>query len=250
MRVHEDSVAQTAAANVGALAFAHGPDIYLSAAAQTRRDALISHELAHVVASAGSPPKIERFPNRAQAGSAGDLVNIVLQIEATQPEGTNAGQTLEKLVTYVNKFHGGLTGFRYFETQKYGWIDIKHFCTAANLAVTWTAPVVNVLGFLNEVGQWVTEWGTDYRSGFSAEDIPSNSAGSHFGGDVLKDSPALSEQLSAYLNDELGAIGPSSSTSLSTLPATDQGGATGPGQSNSTSDNPTQPVPPPYKSID
>lgn len=143
-----------------------------------------------------------------------------------------------------------MTSFRYFETQKYGWIDIKHFCTAANLAVTWTAPVVNVLGFLNEVGQWLTEWGTDYRSGFSAEDIPSNSAGSHFGGAVLKDSPALSEQLSAYLNDELAAIDPSSSTSLSTLPATDQGGATGPGQSNSTSDNPTQPVPPPYKSID
>lgn len=248
MRVHEDSVAQIAAANVGALAFAHGPDIYLSTAAQTKRDALISHELGHVVASAGRPPKIERFPNQAQAGSAADLVNIVLQIEATQPEGINAGQTLEKLVTYVSRFHGGLTGFRYFETRKYGWIDIKHFCTAANLAVTWGATVVNVLGFGNEIVQWLTEWGTDYRSGFSAEDIPSNSAGSNFGA-VLQDSPALSEQLSAYLNDELGAIDLSSSTSLSTLPATDQGGATGPGQSGSTSDNPTQPVSP-SRSID
>ena len=41
--------------------------------------------------------------------------------------------------------------------------------------------VTESLGLANEAVQWATEWGDDYRSGFSPEDMPSNSAGADFG---------------------------------------------------------------------
>lgn len=47
-------------------------------------------------------------------------------------------------------------------------------------------PVVETMGFGVEVQQWASEWGNDYRSGFSPEDLPSNSAGVLFGEYVLE----------------------------------------------------------------
>ncbi|MFM6078718.1 MAG: hypothetical protein ACKPCI_09415, partial [Dolichospermum sp.] len=71
---------------------------------------------------------------------------------------------------------------RYFYTDQYGWVDIRHFAEAARRTsggewAWWT----ETLGFGNEVVQYLTEWGDDYRSGFSPEDLPSNSAGANFG---------------------------------------------------------------------
>ena len=71
---------------------------------------------------------------------------------------------------------------RYFYTDKYGWVDIRHFGRAAELIQEgWPKMIVDGLGFSTEVVQWLQEWGDDYRSGFSPEDIPSNSAGANFG---------------------------------------------------------------------
>lgn len=71
---------------------------------------------------------------------------------------------------------------RYFYTEKYGWVDIRHFAKAADLAKGGISPInVERIGTLVEIYQWLTEWGDDYRSGFSPEDRPSNSAGADFG---------------------------------------------------------------------
>ena len=77
---------------------------------------------------------------------------------------------------------------RYFYTDRFGWVDIRHFATAAQMVMDGTSPnVVVTLGFLNEIAQTVDEGarsarGSDvYRSGFSPEDLPSNSAGAEFG---------------------------------------------------------------------
>lgn len=71
---------------------------------------------------------------------------------------------------------------RYVFTTTYGWVDLRHFATAAGDVIAGTpGPVEEVLGFANEVQQWALEWGDNYRSGFSPEDLPSNSAGVAFG---------------------------------------------------------------------
>jgi hypothetical protein len=53
--------------------------------------------------------------------------------------------------------------------------------------------VTEALGFALECFQWATEWGNDYRSGFSEEDLPSNSAGAGFGDDFINDKDKISE---------------------------------------------------------
>jgi hypothetical protein len=45
--------------------------------------------------------------------------------------------------------------------------------------------VSETLGFGNGIGQWLADWGDDYRSGSSPEDVPSNAAGAGFGDDYL-----------------------------------------------------------------
>jgi hypothetical protein len=51
------------------------------------------------------------------------------------------------------------------------------------------------LGFAVEVTQWATEWGDSYRSGFSPEDLPSNSEGVSFGQFLNKHPAKRSDQL-------------------------------------------------------
>jgi hypothetical protein len=70
---------------------------------------------------------------------------------------------------------------RYFYTEKYGWVDIRHFAEAARMTYDQPGWTVKTLGFFLEGFQWMTEWGDDYRSGFSPEDLPSNTAGFDFG---------------------------------------------------------------------
>lgn len=85
----------------------------------------------------------------------------------------------------LSESHGGNQD-RYFFTERYGWVDIRHFGKAAHKTQGWIpGPVVMVGGFSLEVWQWLTEWGTAYRSGFSYEDIPSNAAGVNFAQSIL-----------------------------------------------------------------
>ncbi len=102
----------------------------------------------------------------------------VLQLLKNDPDLTNLRDT-----------HSGNTN-RYFYTEKYGWVDIRHFAESAIRAKESPSWWVKILGFGNEVYQWLTEWGDDYRSGFSPEDLPSNSAGVNFGSAYLRYLPA------------------------------------------------------------
>jgi hypothetical protein len=85
------------------------------------------------------------------------------------------------LADLSNKHSGNKN--RYFYTKTYGWVDVRHFGKTADLVKTdgYSPTLVKVAGVINEALQWLQEWGDDYRSGFSPEDIPSNSAGAAFG---------------------------------------------------------------------
>jgi RHS repeat-associated protein len=92
-------------------------------------------------------------------------------------------------LTNLRDTHTGNTN-RYFYTEKYGWVDIRHFAESARRAQESPSWWVKIQGVGNEVYQWLTEWGDDYRSGFSPEDLPSNSAGVNFGSTYLRHLPA------------------------------------------------------------
>ena len=101
--------------------------------------------------------------------------------DATNPEFvTNSLAATPDLVA-LRDIYKTQSANRYFYTDQYGWIDIRHFADAAQLSRNLPSSAVMGLGFLLESFQWLTEWGDDYRSGFSPEDLPSNSAGSDFG---------------------------------------------------------------------
>ena len=127
----------------------------------------------------------------------------------------------------LSKNHGSNSN-RYLATAKHGFVDLRHFGKAAEMASGVGSVVTETLGLGNEAAQWATEWGDDYRSGFSPEDISSNAAGAAFGDDYMNDSTSVSGSLDSWLSD-VGAMDPTNPASgTSSLPATDpavKGGA-------------------------
>jgi RHS repeat-associated protein len=127
---------------------------------------------------------------------------------------------------------------RYFYTDTYGWVDVRHFGAAAAMTASGTPGwATEGLGAGNEVFQWLSEWGNDYRSGFSPEDLPSNSAGADFGEFFRSGSDPIDAAFAAWAQ-AAGARDPSDPFSgFGNLPARDpseQGGA-GRGSSNASS---------------
>jgi hypothetical protein len=90
---------------------------------------------------------------------------------------------------------------RYFYTEKYGWVDIRHFAECARLSQDYWGWWVKTLGWGNELAQWLTEWGDDYRSGFSPEDLPSNTAGVDFAQRRLKGATNPADAFRLWMED-------------------------------------------------
>lgn len=127
---------------------------------------------------------------------------------------------------------------RYFYTEKFGWIDIRHFAEAARMVSEGTPSfVVRALGFGNEINQWITEWGDDYRSGFSQEDLPSNDAGINFA-ESLEKGESLASGFSRWAEANGAAADPTGpTTGYKDLPANDPSshGGENRGKSNTSS---------------
>ncbi|HWT20866.1 MAG TPA: RHS repeat-associated core domain-containing protein, partial [Variovorax sp.] len=136
--------------------------------------------------------------------------------------------------------HGGNAN-RYFYTEKYGWVDIRHFAEAARMVSEGTSgSVVRGLGFLNEVDQWATEWGDDYRSGFSPEDLPSNDAGINFG-ESLRSGQSLASEFQRWATGTGAASDPTDpTTGYQDLPATDPSYKGGANRGSNTSSAPVE----------
>lgn len=191
-------------------------------------------------------------PNKKQCLDPKDLKEKIKQWE-------KEGKTREEILRLIRDYFSKPDGPRYVWTDKYGWIDLRHFGESADWAEDVGSVVTEVLGYLNEVAQWATEGQDDYQSGFSPEDLPSNSAGADFGDDYLNDNESVSESVDRFLNDS-GARPPSDpATGFDNLPDTDPavgGGGSGgsnPQGSNSSSNPPNKQSgsggsssPPPY----
>jgi RHS repeat-associated protein len=124
---------------------------------------------------------------------------------------------------------------RYFYTDQYGWVDVRHFAAAASMTASGVPGwITESMGLANEAWQWATEWGQDYRSGFSPEDLPSNSAGVNFGRFFKGGSDPIEVAFAAWARGS-GARDPTDPLSgFGRLPPTDPSanGGAGRGSSN------------------
>ena len=172
-------------------------------------------------------PVLHRAPNQAGTTDADDVVQWVRDHSA----GRTVGQVLDEL----SDAHGGNVG-RYFYCDTYGWVDVRHFGAAASYAASTGSVVAEGLGLANEMFQWATEWGDDYRSGFSPEDIPSNAAGAEFGDDYAGEveGESLAAALQRWMRDNGARPADDPRANREALPATDPSvrGGGGRGSSN------------------
>jgi RHS repeat-associated protein len=90
---------------------------------------------------------------------------------------------------------------RYIYTDKYGWIDLRHFSAAAEETQTYGGALTEVGGLIVEIQQWFEEGPDDYQSAFSPEDLPSNSAGADLGEYYMDDSKSLYQAVLEFLGD-------------------------------------------------
>jgi hypothetical protein len=102
-------------------------------------------------------------------------------------------------------------------------------------AMGWGSVVAEGLGVGNEIVQWLTEWGDDYRSGFSPEDLPSNAAGGAFGDDYVTENGSLADAIRQWLSDSCALPRSDPDSGWENLPPTDPsvGGGAGRGSNPS-----------------
>jgi RHS repeat-associated protein len=114
-------------------------------------------------------------PTQSEAFDPQKLVNYIRQLEK---QGMNAEQIFAK----IEEDDGVVPtcGGRYFYTDKWGWVDLRHLAASASWGY-WArdSDFPQFLGFGLEVHQMLHFWDND--SWFSYEDMPSNAAGGNFG---------------------------------------------------------------------
>lgn len=160
-----------------------------------------------------------REPNKAQAGTAQQIVAVIQQIERQNPGASNK-EILQKTADYFRNMNDSKSGsIRYVYTQEAGWIDFKHFFAAAeDTAINSYLGEIetNVKGLGVEILQTVE--GDD--SAFSYEDLGSNQQGARFGGRWFEsDGSSVSSQVGSFLNNTLVARSPQAANNYNQLPA-------------------------------
>jgi len=148
-------------------------------------------------------PVIGRFLSNDPVGFSVDAPQMFNRYSYTfndpvnmlDPDGNSpnrAGAVSHRLIRSNIARNNGLAGLannmsnsqRYFHTSRYGWVDVRHFGSAASYVIGGTpGGIVKTLGYGVEVRQTIQEGLNPggYRSGFSPEDLPSNAAGVSFG---------------------------------------------------------------------
>jgi Domain of unknown function (DUF4157) len=263
VRVHTDHAAEAANARLRSHAYTVGEHI---ATTDPTNVGLMAHEVAHVVqqrigmtsesteaeseaakADRGLPAgALAQSSARMTAGATAPVTSIQLapnRAGTTDPSYVvgwvrtreSAGGSASEIMTALSKDHGGNTN-RYFYSDTYGWVDVRHFGAAASMAARAGSVVTEALGLGNEMVQWATDWGDDCRSGFSPEDIPSNAAGAEFGDDYIgsRSGESVADALDRWMTANGARPASDPRAGRASLPTTDpsERGGAGRGSSN------------------
>ena len=168
-------------------------------------------------------------PNRAGTTDPSHVLDRIRELEAK-------GMSPDQILATLRDEHADNNN-RYFYTDAFGWVDIRHFAEAARRARQMGSVLTEGLGFLNECWQWLNEGDGDYRSGFSPEDLPSNSAGAGFGDDYSGQHGPLSKAFEQWLKEKGGRDQNDPQSGRGRLPATDPSVPPGGGRGSACTSN-------------
>lgn len=118
-------------------------------------------------------------PNQQGAGDASAIYQRIRNLELAQ----NSSSTSEVLAALREPTYSELTN-RYFYTDSYGWVDVKHFSAAsqgAHILSTRGSLVAKGITQLAGIGYELFDLLRGSQSFMSTEDLPSNRAGADFG---------------------------------------------------------------------
>jgi RHS repeat-associated protein len=184
--------------------------------------------------------KLGLAPNKGQTTDPEKIIESVKEeIENLKKNGNCKDINIDTLLGNLRDKHSKEN--RYIYLDDYGWVDLRHFFEAANYAEDTGSVATEVLGFGKEFYQWLDESGDDYKSGFSPEDIPSNSAGAAFGDDYeIQNCCEFSKALKKFFDDKGSRPTNDPKAKWDKLPETDpaEKGGKNRGGSNSNSNNP------------
>ena len=156
--------------------------------------------------------RMEKFLTKSKQTTYESIANTIRFYE------TNLVLTREGVLDRVANHYTGapdnIDNPRYVYTDSRGWIDGKHFFSAANESVNYGGLITRLLGFGVEIRQ-----GLDgSNSAFSYEDLPSNYLGTKFYDYVqnANDGRVLSELYTDFM-EKSGAMNPTVSPSYDSL---------------------------------
>ncbi|MBU0496713.1 MAG: RHS repeat-associated core domain-containing protein [Candidatus Thermoplasmatota archaeon] len=127
------------------------------------------------------------YPNKVEAVNPSDVIDYLVSIESSCGD-CSVKQVLHEAAGQINRYektsgsgiiYPGSTTHRpmYVHTIKYGWVDVMHLLTSAELSAYTNEGITMIGGYLVEIAQLGKSW----HSAFSYEDLPSDLAGSEFG---------------------------------------------------------------------
>ncbi len=145
-------------------------------------------------------------PIKPQLASYKIISRRIKMFEKNNPH-LDANQTLSNISKQFKKSWDNASNRRYFYTDKSGWIDSKHFFVSADQTSRTGNLLTKALGLGVEIHQFITK----SPSGFSYEDLPSNSAGIDFYNSLQNDlKKGKSVRLSQSFNNYIQNLNPTS----------------------------------------
>ena len=149
-------------------------------------------------------------PVKAEAVSYEDVLGIINRIELNTKSSGNA----DVISSVANYYRETNSKTRYIYTEKKGWLDSKHFFTAAEKSNEFGGALTKLLGYGVELQQL---WKGD-ESAFSYEDLTSNDSGVDFKSSMDENkNTSVGASFSSYMK-RLGATNPESAPNYSELP--------------------------------
>jgi len=168
-------------------------------------------------------------PNKAQAGTVGDVWNSMLPTSYSY-QASNSAVINKFLNAYNNNAINGST-IRYVYTTKAGWVDMRHFFYFADKSYEYGGPISVFGAYGSEAYQWLgveidkANGGIDFHLGgnpsaFSYEDITSDRLGIMFG-QFAKEMEGENYSFEELLNNfftSLGATDPENANNYEDIP--------------------------------
>jgi hypothetical protein len=130
----------------------------------------------------------------------------------------NPGENPTQTIARLGRTSFGPAGHRYLSCGDGAVLDMRHFIAAAAQAISYGEACSNMLGWFQEVAQWLGREESGAPMGGN-EDLGSNAGGADFGDEHLNESGDLGTQILDYIDVNYGGLDGSSASKSQTGPS-------------------------------